>query len=55
MITNCRLEFSHEFDWDNVLILDEQMNYNRKLISEAIHIRKINALNIRNDFNFLYV
>jgi len=30
----------HEFDWDNVKILDKEMNYNKRLISEMIFIKK---------------
>jgi len=40
VITNHRLEYNHDFDWDNVEMLDEEINYNKRLISEMIHIKK---------------
>jgi len=40
VITDRRLKSRHEFDWDNVKILDEEMNYNKRLISEMIFIKK---------------
>jgi len=53
-ITLHRLESSHEFDWDNIKILDEEPIYNKKLISEMIHIkRQKNGLNNQNDTDSL--
>jgi len=40
VITDHHLEFNHEFDWDNVEMLDEEINCNKRLISEMIHIKK---------------
>jgi len=40
VITDHRSKFRHKFDWDNVKILDEEMNYNKRLISEMIFIKK---------------
>jgi len=37
IITNHISKFRHEFDWDNVKILDEKMNYNKRLISEMFY------------------
>jgi len=37
-----RLEFSHGFDWDNVEILDEEIYFNKIIISE-INIKKLIA------------
>jgi len=37
VITDHRLEFNHEFDWDNAELLDEEINYNKRLISEIIN------------------
>ena len=31
--------FSHEFDWDNVKIIDYESNYKKRIISEMIHIK----------------
>lgn len=40
-IISChRLETSHEFDWENTKILDHEQSYNKRLISEMIHIKK---------------
>jgi len=40
VITEHRLKHSHEFDWNNKVILDEEIHFNKKLISEMIHIKK---------------
>jgi len=40
VITEHRLKFSHDFDWDNVEILDEEVYFNKRLISEMIYIKK---------------
>jgi len=54
VITNHRINFNHEFDWNNVKVLDEEMNYKKRLISEMIHIKKQNCgLNSQNDTDLL--
>jgi len=54
VITDHRLLFTHEFDWDSVKVLDEEMNYKKRLISEMIHIKKQqNRLNSQNDTDLL--
>ncbi|KYM95437.1 hypothetical protein ALC62_13865, partial [Cyphomyrmex costatus] len=40
VITNHRLQFSHDFNWDNIKILDKEISLNKRLISEMIYIRK---------------
>jgi len=40
VITEHHLKFSHDFDWDNVEILDEEIHYNKRIISEMIYIKK---------------
>ncbi|XP_070170887.1 uncharacterized protein [Polyergus mexicanus] len=41
---------NHEFDWDNVEILDEEPILIRRLLSEMIHIKKqSNSLNLQSD------
>jgi len=40
VITEHRLRSQHEFDWDNVRVLNQEPNYNKRLISEMIHIKK---------------
>jgi len=37
VITDHRLKSRHEFDWDNVKVFDEEMNYNKRLISDDFH------------------
>jgi len=54
VITNHRKKFNHDFDWNNVKVLDEEMNYKKRLISEMIHIKKQNCgLNSQNDTDLL--
>jgi len=44
------LEFSHDFDWDKVEILDEKIHFNKKIISEMVHIKKQSYdLNLQHD------
>jgi len=40
VITDHRLKFEHEFDWDNAKVLDKETNFNKRLISEMIYIKK---------------
>jgi len=50
VITKHRREQAHDFDWDNVKILDQKKILNKRLISEMIFIRKQkNSLNIQSD------
>ena len=40
----------HEFDWNNIKILDQEANYNKRLLSEMIHInRERNSINRKED------
>ncbi|XP_018364761.1 PREDICTED: uncharacterized protein LOC108762315 [Trachymyrmex cornetzi] len=50
VITDHRLQTSHDFDWDNVKILDKEMFWNKRLLSEMIHIkRQKKGLNLQNN------
>jgi len=50
VITDHRMQSEHDFDWDNVKILEEEPCYGKRLISEMIHIKKQeNRLNLQND------
>jgi len=40
VITDHKRNLGHEFDWDNVKILDYEPNCNKRLISEMIYIKK---------------
>jgi len=54
VITDHRLQSNHEFDWDDVMMLDEEINYKKRLISEMIHIKKQkHCLNSQNDTELL--
>jgi len=37
VITEHRVKYGHDFDWNNVEILDKEPHYNKRLISEMIH------------------
>ena len=44
----------HEFDWDNVKILDRESNYQKRLISEMLFINcNENTLNKKEDIKSL--
>jgi len=50
VITDHRLQAEHDFDWDNVKVLDQESNYNKRLISEMIYIKKQkHGLNAQTD------
>ncbi|KAG5344393.1 SETMR methyltransferase, partial [Acromyrmex charruanus] len=55
VITEHRIEFEHDFDWENVTILDEECFLNKRLISECLHIlMQQNNLNLRSDTNSVH-
>jgi len=39
-VTEHILNLNHKFDWENVKILDTKSNYNKRLISEMLHIKE---------------
>jgi len=50
VITEHRVKYGHDFDWNNVEILDKEPHYNKRLISEMIYIKKqTNSLNLQLD------
>jgi len=50
VITNHRLNFDHDFNWDDVKILDQEPFLNKRLISEMLFIkRQNNSLNLQTD------
>jgi len=54
VITNHRIDLNHEFEWNNVRVLDEETNYKKRLISEMIHIKRQKCgLNSQNDTELL--
>jgi len=40
VISDHRLEFNHDFKWNEVGILDKESSWNKRIISEMIHIKK---------------
>jgi len=50
VISQHRLSNNHEFQWDDIDILDKERKYHNRLISEMIHIKKQkNSINKQND------
>jgi len=50
VITDHRLQAGHDFNWDNVKVLDQESNYYKRLISEMIYIKKQkHGLNAQTD------
>jgi len=48
------LKYNHMFDWNNVKILDTESNYNRRLVSEMLHIKEQKrGINSQKDTEFL--
>ena len=52
VITEHRRQLDHEFQWDEVVILDEKPCY--RLVSEMLNIRKQNGLNLQTDTDGLH-
>jgi len=47
VITECKLQFKHDFDWEGVEILDVERNFSKRLISEMINIKsQKNGINL---------
>ncbi|EZA55670.1 hypothetical protein X777_04179 [Ooceraea biroi] len=50
VISAQKLDFGHEFEWDEVQILDEEKSYKKRLISEMVNIKKQRKpLNLQSD------
>jgi len=48
------LNFKHNFNWDNVKILDREPNWHKRLISEMLHIKEQkNGINLQRDTELL--
>lgn len=55
-IMNHRVDFNHDFDWENVKIVDIEKHYLKRLISEVIHIKKQdNGINLQSDTQLLHI
>lgn len=50
VITDHRLHYNHNFKWDDVTVLDNEPNFYKRILSEAIFIkRQTNGLNFQTD------
>ncbi|KYN23497.1 hypothetical protein ALC57_04081, partial [Trachymyrmex cornetzi] len=55
VITEHRLNFNHDFDWDNVEIMDNERFLYKRRIAEMVHIQlQKNGLNSQSDTEFLH-
>ena len=55
VITEHRRQHDHDFQWDEVEILDEEPCYRKRLVSEMLNIRKQkNGLNLQTDTESLH-
>jgi len=54
VITEHILELGHNFNWNNIKVLDTEPHYNKRLISEMLHIREQKkGINLHKDTEFL--
>jgi len=54
VISNHRINDNHNFNWTDIKILDHERNYNKRLISEIVHIiKQRHSLNKQSDTEFL--
>lgn len=40
VITDHRINYNHNFKWKDIKILDNEPSYNKRLISEMVHIKR---------------
>jgi len=54
VISNHRLEYDHEMNWDNAVVLDIESSYTKRIVSEMVHIkRQGKGLNKQSDTDLL--
>jgi len=54
VISEHRLKFNHDFQWDNIKILDNELSYHKRIVSEIVHIKKQrHGLNKHSDIHLL--
>lgn len=47
VISNHRMSHNHEFEWNKVRVLDVEPSYNKRMVSEMVHIKmQSNGLNL---------
>jgi hypothetical protein len=55
VITEHRLKYNHDFDWENIKILDNERFLSRRLTFEMLHIQlQNNSLNLQTDTECLH-
>ncbi|KYN09517.1 hypothetical protein ALC57_18364 [Trachymyrmex cornetzi] len=55
VLSEHRLELNHEFDWDDVKVVDSERWLYKRRISEMLHIKlQNNSLNLQSDTDFLH-
>ncbi|KYN19405.1 hypothetical protein ALC57_08263 [Trachymyrmex cornetzi] len=55
VLSEHRLELNHEFDWDDVEVVDSERWLYRRRITEMLHIKlQNNGLNLQSDTDFLH-
>lgn len=40
LVTNYRINHNHNFNWQDVKILDNEPSYSKRLISEMVHVKR---------------
>jgi len=54
VISEHRLEHNHDFEWSDVKIIDNELSYQKRLISEMVHIKKqVHGINRQSDTDLL--
>jgi len=54
VISEHRRNFNHDFEWDNIKIIDNERSYQKRLVSEMVHIKKqLHGLNKQSDTDLL--
>lgn len=54
VVTNYRINFSHDLDWNNIEVLDTERNLNKRFLSETINIKQQkNNINLQTDISIL--
>src|SRR5436190_18793427 len=55
VVTEHRIDLRHDFDWDNIEVLDHEPIYHKRLVSEMLYIkRQKNSINLQTDIEGLH-
>jgi len=53
VIIEHRIEYGHDFNWEEIKIMDKKSFWNKRLISEMLHISKqTKSINLQSDIFF---